>query len=288
MTDKVKREYKDTVFRMGMKIPENALAIYNALNGTAYSDVRMLEYNTLQNAIYMNVKNDVSFLIASSMNLYEHQSTYTPNMPLRDLMYVSDLYQKYIKDKTIYSSRLIKIPTPHFVVFYNGTVEQPEYMEQKISDCFEMPEKEPELELKVRIYNINLGMNESLKERCPFLKEYMIYVDKVRNYAEKMRLKEAVELAVDECIGEGVLREFLLKQKNEVVKMSIYEYDEEREMKLIRQDEREMGIQEGVMSGVLQSIRNIMINMNVVAQEAMRLLGVPQEEWDMYMKMLGK
>lgn len=116
-----KREYKDTVYRMLFKEANNALSLYNGLNGTAYTDTSLLEFNTLENAIFMGMKNDLSFLILNQMHLYEQQSTFTPNLPLRGLFYVADLLQVFGKDKTLYSSRQIKIPTPHFVVFYNGT-----------------------------------------------------------------------------------------------------------------------------------------------------------------------
>lgn len=239
-----KRNQKDTVYRMLFREPENALSLYNGLNGTDYKDVSLLEFNTLENAIYMGMKNDLSFLIMEQMNLYEQQATYTPNMPLRDLFYVADLLQVYVKDRTLYSSRQIQVPTPHFIVFYNGMEEKPEHMELKLSDAYEVPTDRPELELTVHVLNINPGMNEELKEKCPILKEYVIYVETIRSYAKTMQLNEAVERAVEECIRNNVLKEFLRRQRAEVVKMSIYEYDEEREMKLIRADEREMGREE--------------------------------------------
>ena len=239
------KNYKDTVYRMLFKEPNNALSLYNSLNGTAYTDESMLEFNTLENAIYMGMKNDLSFLIMDQMHLYEQQSTYTPNMPLRDLFYVADLLQAYVKDKSLYSSKQIKVPTPHFVVFYNGTAKLQEKIELKLSDSFEVETDEPELELKVQILNINLGMNEELKEKCPVLKEYVIYVERIREYVKKMPLEEAVEKAIEECVRDNILREFLLRQRAEVFKMSIYEYDEERELKLIRADERELGIELG-------------------------------------------
>lgn len=238
------KKYKDTVYRMIFGEPDKALSLYNSLNGTAYTDETMLEFNTLENAIYMGMKNDLSFLILNQMHLYEQQSTYTPNMPLRDLFYVADLLQVFVKDKSLYGARQIKLPTPHFVVFYNGTDCFPERMELKLSDSFEVHSESPELELKVQILNINPGMNEELKAKCPTLKEYVIYVEKVRTYAKSMPLEEAVERAIDECIRDDVLHDFLLKQKAEVAKMSIYEYDEERELKLIRADERELGREE--------------------------------------------
>ena len=250
------KNFKDTVYRMLFKEPDNALSLYNSLNGTAYTDGSMLEFNTLENAIYMGMKNDLSFLIMDQMHLYEQQSTCTPNMPLRDLFYVTDLLQAYVKDKSLYSSKQIKVPTPHFIVFYNGTAKLQEKIELKLSDSFEVETDEPELELKVQILNINPGMNEELKEKCRVLKEYVIYVEKIREYVKKIPLEEAVEKAIEECVRNNVLREFLLKQRAEVFKMSIYEYDEERELKLIREDERELGKQLGIELGREEERKN--------------------------------
>lgn len=188
------------------------------------------------------------------MNFYEHQSTLPVNLPLRDLLYIADILQKTIVDKTIYSRRRLMFPTPNFIVFYNGQDKIEERMELKLSDSFLVPAKEPELELKVTVLNINAGMNEELKERCPDLKQYMQYVDMVRAYNKGMPLKDAVIKAVDECIQGNILREFLMKQKAEVIKMSIYEFDEEREMRLIREDEREIGREEGVVIGLRRSM----------------------------------
>ena len=244
MSTEKQRNYKDTVYRMLFKEPENALSLYNSLNGTSYTNESMLEFNTLENAIYMSMKNDISFLIMNQMYLYEHQSTFSPNMALRDLFYVADLLQVFTKDKTLYSAKMIKLPTPHFVVFYNGTDKLPERQELKLSDAYEVPSEHPELELRVQVLNINPGMNEELKEKCSILKEYMSYVEKVREYAKNMEFKMAVEKAVEYCIENNILREFLLRQRAEVIKMSIYEYDEERELKLIRADEREIGREE--------------------------------------------
>ena len=246
------KKYKDTVFRLLYKDPARALNLYNSIMGTDYSDVKMLQFNTLENAIYMNVKNDLSFIIADRLNIYEQQSTPSANMPLRDLFYVADILQREHMDRSVYSNKPVKIPNPHFVVFYNGKKELPEKMELKLSDNYEFPSDDPSLELKVTVLNINLGMNEELKEKCPSLKEYMIYVEKVRNYAEIMPLEDAVEQAVDECIKDNILREFLSGQKAEVVKMSIYEYDEERELKIIREDERFLGKAEGKAEGIIE------------------------------------
>ena len=239
--NKVQRNYKDTVSRMLFREPENALSLYNALNGTSYTDASQITFNMLDNAIYMGMQNDISFLIMNEVNLYEHQSTYNLNMPLRDLFYVAELLQVYVKDQSLYSSKLIKLPMPHFVVFYNGVESKPERRILRLSEAFEVPTDDPELELKVTILNINPEMNEDLKEKCPVLKQYTQYVEQVRHNSAGMPLEQAVEEAIEYCIRHDILKDFLLKQRAEVVKMSIFEYDEEREMELIRRDEREIG-----------------------------------------------
>lgn len=118
---KANRNYKDTVFRMIFSDRKNLLSLYNAVNGTSYKNPEELEIVTLENAIYMGMKNDLAFIIATNLFLYEHQSTYNPNMPLRDLFYISSEYQKLVDHKSLYSSVLQKIPAPNFIVFYNGT-----------------------------------------------------------------------------------------------------------------------------------------------------------------------
>ncbi|MBO5509206.1 MAG: hypothetical protein J5962_01970, partial [Lachnospiraceae bacterium] len=105
-----KREYKDTVFRMLFSEKKELLSLYNAVNDTSYDNPDELQITTLKNAIYMTVKNDISCVIDMRLNLYEHQSTVNPNIPLRDLDYVSRTYSAFYRDKDIYSPRMIKLP----------------------------------------------------------------------------------------------------------------------------------------------------------------------------------
>lgn len=240
----VKRNYKDTVYRMVFHIPENALSLYNAVNGTSYTDHTALKFNTLDNAVYMEMKNDLSFLILNEMHLYEQQSTRSGNMPLRDLLYISELIHEYVHKRTLYGSRKILLPNPHFVVFYNGAEKAPEQEDVKLSDAYMRPDKTPELELKVKILNINPGMNEELKDKCPVLREYVTYVDRVRENVRYLPLNEAVEQAIDSCIRDNILRDFLTKERAKVHKTSILERDWRQELKLIREDEREFGREE--------------------------------------------
>ena len=248
--NKVNRNYKDTVFRMLFQDRKNLLSLYNAVNGTVYEDVDGLVITTLQDAVYMNYKNDVSFVFDFTLSIYEHQSTVNQNMPLRDLIYVSKVLQGQMKDQDIYSSRQIKLPTPKFVVFYNGTDEQPEKQTLRLSDAYEKQLEEVELELTVTVYNINYGHNQKLLEACQTLKEYAQYVAAVREYAKEMPLAEAVESAVDSCIRQGILADFLRKNRAEAIEMSIFEYDEEKHLK----SEREIWITEGKQLGIASEI----------------------------------
>lgn len=241
----VQRNYKDSFFRMLFKDKENLLSLYNALNKTNYTDVGNLEITTLENAVYMNYKNDISFVFDFELMLYEHQSTLNSNMPLRDLFYVADILQKRTYDKNLYSSKLIMIPSPRFVVFYNGTDLQPERQTLKLSDAYEKKLDNPELELIVTVYNINYGYNEEIMNACRMLKEYAMYVEQVRIYAKQMPLTEAVEMTVNECIGAGILSDFLRQNRAEAIKMSIYEYDEELHFRTLLEEGREAGLEEG-------------------------------------------
>lgn len=215
---KAKRNYKDTLFRMLFRDEKQLLQLYNAVNRTHYTNAEDLQIVTLENAIYMNMKNDLAFVMDFYLNLY--------------------------------ASTLIRIPTPRFVIFYNGVEEQRERKVLKLSDAYEQKMKEPELELKVLMLNINDGNNKELLDQCKLLKEYMLYVDCVRAYVKQMKLDEAVELAVDECIKNGILQEFLRKNRSEAIAVSIFEYDEEREKEKLRKAEYEAGEKQGIEQGI--------------------------------------
>ncbi len=249
---KVRRNYKDSIFRMLYLDEKELLNLYNAVNGTNYTDVENLEINTLQNAIYMNMKNDVSFIFNFQVNLYEHQSTVNPNMPLRDLIYVTKLFQNIVRDCDLYGSTLVKIPAPRFVVFYNGMEKQPERKVYRLSDSFSKKQENPELELTVTVLNINAGNNAEILGNCKTLREYMQYTDKVRAYALKMPIEEAVEKAITECIKEDILADFLKKNRAEAMEVSIFEYNEEQHLANLRREGYEEGLEQGVQQGVQQ------------------------------------
>ena len=267
----VRRDYKARLFEMIFREKEELLGLYNAVNGTQYSDPEKLEINTLENAIYLSMHNDISFIIDSRLSLYEHQSTYSPNLPLRYLFYVSDLYSKMTKDSNLYGSRRIVIPSPRFLIFYNGKEERPEREVLELAETFEIQEEEPWLNLKAVLLNINPGYNNDIVNACKTLSDYVIYTSRVREYAEQMKIEDAVERAITECIAEGILADFLTKYRAEVKKMSIYEYDEERQRIWDREEGKEEGEKLGLTKGLETSIK-IMHDLGLSKEEATKKL----------------
>lgn len=278
---KPRRDYKDTIFRMIFSEKRELLALYNAVNGTDYDNPDELEITTLENAVYMTVKNDISCVIDMRLNLYEHQSTVNPNMPLRDLDYVSKSYERFRDGRDIYTSRLIKLPNPKFIVFYNGEEEQPARREMRLSDAYTHKEVKPSLELIVIQININPGYNDELLEKCPTLKEYMQYVDKVRTYQKDMPLEKAVMHAVDDCISEDILADFLRKNRAEVISMSIYEYDEKlHEQELVdigREEGISIGREEGIM-GTVKALQSLGYSGMQITETLMETYALTQDE----------
>ena len=248
------RTYKSTMFIMLFEDKKNLLELYNAISGKNYTDPGMLEINTLENAIYMTMKNDISFLIDGRLSLYEHQSTDNPNLPLRFLFYISKLYSGMTRNENLYGTRIVQIPPPEFIVFYNGKDELPDRMERKISDMYAVRDPHAGLELKAVVLNIVGKHNQKLKEACRTLREYAVYTDKVRRYVEEMELADAVERAIQECISEGALKDFLEKHRAEAKEMSIFEYDQEKHMKQEREAAWEEGHREGHRSGVAEGV----------------------------------
>ena len=247
----VNRLYKSRIFAMLYQDKKELLDLYNAISGKHYEDPELLEINTLENAIYMTMRNDLSFLIDFRLSLYEHQSTYSPNLPLRDLFYISDLYSGMVKDENLYGIKLVQIPAPQFVIFYNGMKEMPDRTVLRLSDAYSVKEENPALELTAVMLNINRGHNEKLKGLCKSLKDYSEYTARVREYADTMPISEAVEQAICECIQEGILAEFLKQNRAEAKQVSIYEYDEEKHMR----QERETFWEDGWAAGREEGIR---------------------------------
>ena len=230
-----------------------ALSVYNALNGTNYTNPDDIEICTLDKGVSLTVRNDAAFVVDAALSIYEHQSTVCPNMLVRNLIYYTTIISKFVKKKNICGRTLVKIPVPKFVVFYNGDEDQPAECEMRLSDAFEKKTDNPELELVCKVYNINFGKNQQLLEKCEVLKQYMTFVDYVKYYLSQQDdddeddLKKAINMAIDRCIEDGVLVEFLMENRSEVVKVTQMDYTFDRQIIM----EREAGREEGEMINLI-------------------------------------
>ena len=297
---KPNKQYRDRLFKaiFGRSTEQSKrwrLDLYNALNGTSYKDPDALEVNTIENVIYMTMKNDISFLVDSQMTLYEQQSTYNPNMPLRGFFYLSQLYQMYIEknDKNILSSRLVKIPEPRFIVFYNGAKKTQDIFKLRLSDAFERRTSGTEtsgddvnmndtsskdFEWTATVININPGYNSALQKKCKPLYDYVRYVGKMAdNKKQGLSNQEAVEDAVNWAIKEKLLDGFFKVNRAEVSAMCLTEYDEEAAQRVFREDGYIEGVEDGRISGIaegkqeakLEAARNFLlkdINPEIIAE----------------------
>lgn len=246
----INRKHKDGLFRKIFSEQEEILSLYNALNGSNYTLATNMQVTTIEDVIFIGYKNDISILIDQRLGIYEHQSSWCGNMPLRDLIYVGKTYSAITAKQRLHGSKKIKIPNPHFVVFYNGVQKRPEREFVKLSDSFEHPEGDVNLELKVLVLNINEGYNKELMEQCPKLEEYSYYVARVREYSQgKIAIEQAIKRAVNECIKNDVLAKFLLKHREEVEEMCLGEFNLEEYLEAEKEYIREEGHKEGHKEG---------------------------------------
>ena len=237
---RVNRKYKDSLFRKIFSDRKDLLDLYNALNDTQYTDEEELTVTTLEDVIYISIKNDVSFLLGGTMNLYEHQSSYNPNMPIRGLIYFARLYQNYIDECEInvFSPVLKHLPRPKFIVFYNGSKDEPDQKLLRLTDAFTETGESGEscLECCATMLNINYGHNYELMEKCRRLEEYSVFVAEVRKALEEGGdQRQAVDDAIDICIEKGVLRDILIKERAAIMNM-VLSCTEKQYERLVRKE----------------------------------------------------
>ena len=267
------QKYKDTVFRMLFNNKLNLLELYNAINGTNYTNPDDLTITTLSGETFLKVKNDLSFIINLELNIFEHQSTPCPNIPLRDLYYLAATLKEKFPTEKIYSPAMIKIPVPKFIVFYNGTSPMNDKVTYRLSDMFIKKDDNPSVELVVTVLNVNNGHNTGLMEACKTLKGYSIFVSKVRKYKQLVEdeydlshstplklladkrdvmnnlIKKAVTLAIDECVQENILKSFFEESREEIITVGVLEYSYERHMQMVQDESYNNGFNNGVNTG---------------------------------------
>ena len=286
--------FKDNVFCMLFRDKKNLLELYNALNDTDYTNVDDLAVTTLQGGVYMKYKNDASFVFGQDLYMFEQQASKNLNMPLRFLHYVSDVYREMYPNSELHRRTMLKIPVPHFVTFFNGRdVMKEEEVVLKLSDMFmegkasvsQVDTKtEPELELKVRVININPNCGEesdngtpadsksrkvpAILNKCHILRDYMTFVNKVneKKYSENKDIRTAVTEAVDECIASGILSDFFSEYRDEVIDVSVYDYDEEGRMRVEREEGREEGRIQNLLSQIIKKVQKSK-EINTIASE---------------------
>lgn len=270
------RQYRDRLFKFIFGNPEHkewTLSLYNAVNGTNYTNPEDIQLTTLDDAVYMNMKNDTSFLITETMNFWEQQSSFNPNMPMRILIYAGMIYAKYVEvteDYHIYSSRQQKAPVPKCICFYNGKDNKEDKVILKLSDSF--PEgSESDIEVKVTMINVNYGHNKDLMKDCKPLKEYSWFVDRVRfNQKAIGNLEKAVDATLAEMPDDFMIKPFLLNNQAEVKRMCITEYNEEKVFAQQREEGRAEGKAEGRQEGALEMliglVKDGMLSLNDAAK----------------------
>lgn len=260
------RQYKNNLFIfLFSKKKEYALSLYNAVNGSHYTNEEDLQLKRLEDVLFIEMKNDVSFLFDGALNLYEHQSTFSYNMPLRGLFYLADLYRKLIPGDSLYRKKRIWIPTPKYMVFYNGPVEDMnvDKLELRLSDAFEVPDESKGFEWTATVLNINPGFNEKLFAACEVLREYTEFVEVVRKNAKAMDMNKAMAEAIKKCLEKNILVEFLNEYGKELEEMSWERYDTERILQIqheealedAREEGLRLGLEEGRAKGMQQGIQ---------------------------------
>ncbi|MBR4471614.1 MAG: hypothetical protein IKS54_09935 [Erysipelotrichaceae bacterium] len=261
----VNRRYKDRFFAFLFGSNKKyALDLFNGVNGSDLSDPEEIVFNTIGDFIFMGRRNDVSFLIDDQMNIYEHQSTFSENMPIRMGIYLFRLYEAYIEKskQSLFTSDRIILPEPRLIVFYNGRKDFSDEIILSLSDSFAKKE-EHSVEVKVRMVNINYGHNSRLLSSCQILSEYSWFVAQVRAEKEKgADLRTSIDSAIMKMPKKFEIRNIILKNKAEVIGMLFTEWDEEKEREkmeyswskyyreTIYKEANEKGIEEGRIKGL--------------------------------------
>ncbi len=249
----INKTHKDRLFSFLFGRQENrgwTLSLYNAVNNTSYTDAGGMEFTTIGDAVYMGMKNDLSFLLDSYMSVYEQQSTFNPNMPVRGLMYAGRLYDKYIHmhHLNIYGKKMVTLPVPKLVTFYNGTDGKGDEVVLRLCDAFGevLDARESDIQVRVRMLNINHGHNRKLMDACRPLSEYAWLVEEIRkNKREPMAIEEAVDKAINDMPEGFEIKGYLVGNRAEVKNMCITEYNEAETLQMFKEEGRKEGIKEG-------------------------------------------
>lgn len=223
----------------------NDIALYNALNEEALPEGTRIQKLRIDNVLYMNFKNDVSFGVGGKVLVFgEHQATINENMPLRSLMYIGRAYEQLVPVRDRYRKKRVKLPKPEFYTFYNGKEKWEKELTLKLSDSYMVKEEEAMLELSVKVININPEEEHEILKKCQVLKEYGQFIEIIGKY-EQQQSEDAYKKAIEECIEKGILADYLKRKGSEVVNMLIAEYDYDLDIEVQREEAYESGLEDG-------------------------------------------
>lgn len=279
-------KYKDSLFRrvFGAEDKRSArwrLELYNALSGRNHTNPDDLEITTLENVIYIKIKNDVSFLVDSQMNLWEHQSTLNPNMPLRGLFYFAVLYHRHLVniDEALFTTKLVKIPAPQYVVFYNGNDEAEDVSKLRLSDAFIDFESQGDFEWTATMININKNHNERLHKSCKALYDYCSFIDRIKNNIKTGMEKEAaIDEAIDWAIQQNLLEGFIKEQRAEVRMNLLTEFDQEQYDRIRRREGYEEGISQGAYQTAIENAKRFLAMKTISTEQIAQGTNLPLEK----------
>jgi len=282
MTTKENRKHKDSVFVDLFfeyeSAEENDIALYNALHDVPLPKGTKVQKVRIEDVLYMNFKNDISFGIEGKVIIFgEHQSTINENMPLRNLMHVGRVYEQLVPIDDRYKRRVVPLPKPEFYTFYNGKESWGKEKTLRLSDAYVIQDEEPMLELVVKMINISPKMGHEVLERCQVLKEYGQFIDTIQELQDEGN-PDAIKHAIEKCIEQGILADYLKKRGSEVVNMLIAKYDYNTDIRVQREEAQEIGR----LEGRLDSITSLMDTMGLPIEQAMNALKIPDDEKSKY------
>jgi len=283
----VNNKYRNSVFTTLFGEPTTLLELYNALSGKNLSPDTPIEINTLTDILYMEKMNDVSFMVDDKfVVLIEHQSTKNLNMPLRFLMYIARVYEKMVDKKAVYKNKQIKIPMPEFWVLYNGREPYPEETKLELSESFTDGPHDKQLinlELTVKVLNINPGFNDVIRERSKNLNGYVTFISKVSEYElQENGLEDAISKALQFCTANGILVEFLNDHAVEVINMLMTEFNMETALEVRGEEKFADGLAEGLVKGKIEMLRS-MLAAGLSAEQVQKIVkehGISEEDYN--------
>lgn len=280
----IKRSYKDGVFRQLFNDKEKLIELYNALSGRSYSKDTEIEIVTLEDALFGDIKNDLSFIMDNRfIVMIEHQATVNPNMPLRMLSYAAREYERRGLTKKVYSKRRIEIPTPELYMLYNGAEDQPIMQELKLSDAYIAKCGKISLEARVMVINVNYDKGADILKRCKTLNEYSMFIHMIREKQQEKGLQKAVEESVRECMRKGILTEFLERNGGDIVSLVRIELTREECEAIREEDGYVRGLEDGLNEGRIEEQLKIARNMKALGAETAfisKASGLTKEEVD--------